>query len=288
MPPIFREEKETMYEAQNFGEEEHQPLMWLRGYPVYATHFIVLVFTGSMLITTLAMFAHSSLLFDWLSFQSLLVLRGEVWRIFTYGFVNPPSLQFVIDMLMFVWFGREVERYFGRRKFLWLYGYIYLVTPVLFTLIGLWLPMVRAGETGSFALFVAFATISPNALLMFNILAKWAALILVGIFSLMSLAYHDTAGLISLWATCGFAFAFVRRHQGHITLPDLRFWRRRPKLRVLPDLPSAKAAVAPSAKEDAQAEMDTLLDKIARSGIGSLTAKERARLERARERLMKK
>ena len=216
------------------------------------------------------------------------MLRGEVWRVASYGLVNPPSLQFVIDMLMFVWFGREVERYFGRKKYLWLYAYIYLVTPVLFTLLGLWLPMVRVGETGSFALFVAFATITPDAMLMFNVLAKWAALILVGIFSLMALAYHDTAGLISLWATCGFAFAFVRHHQGHISLPDLRFWRRKPKFRVLPDLPATGNETARSAREEAQAEMDALLDKIARSGIASLSAKERAKLEKARERLMKK
>jgi len=276
-----------MYDFQTSSDDEHQPLMWLRGYPVYATHFIVVVFTASMLVTTATMLFHSNVLFDWLAFQSPAVLRGEVWRIFTYGLVNPPSLMpFVIDMLMFVWFGREVERHFGRRKYLWLYLTIYLVTPVLFTLIGFRWPMGLLGETGSFAVFVAFATIYPEALLMFNILAKWAALILVAIYSLMFLAYHDTTGLISLWVTCGFAYVFVRHHQGHISLPDLRFWRRSTKLRVLPDLPKINGAE--SAKENAQVEMDALLDKIARSGIASLTAKEKAKLEKAREALMKK
>ena len=269
-------------------EDEHQPMMWLRGHPVYATHFIVLVFTGSMIVTALAKFFYSNFLFAWLSFQSPAVLRGEVWRVFSYGLVNPPSLQFVIDMLMFVWFGREVERYFGRRKFLGLYACIYLVTPALFTLIGLQRPMIVSGETGSFALFVAIATIYPNALLMFNILAKWAALVFVGLSTLMALADHDTPGLLSLWATCGFAFVFVLNHQDRFALPKLKFWRRGPKLRVLPDLPSAQAQSAPTAKENAQAEMDALLDKIARSGLGSLTTKERAKLAKARETLMKK
>ena len=36
------------------------------------------------------------------------------------------------------------------------------------------------------------------------------------------------------------------------------------------------------------AEIDALLDKIAQSGLGSLTAKERAKLEKGRERLLKK
>ena len=280
--------KTTMYELHTSSDDEHQPVMWLRGYPVYATHFIILVFTASMLVTTGTRFLNSNLMFDWLVFQSPAVLRGEVWRVISYGLVNPPSLQFVIDMLMFVWFGRETERYFGRRKFFWLYGFIYLVTPVVFTLIGRWIPLSRVGETGAFALFVAFATIFPNALLMFNILAKWGALILVGIFSLMALAGHDTPGLISLWATCGFSYAFVRHHQGHINLPNLKFWRRGPNLRVLPDLPVTQVQIAQSAKAEAQAEMDTLLDKIARSGMSSLSSKERTKLAKARDDMMKK
>ena len=43
------------------------------------------------------------------------------------------------------------------------------------------------------------------------------------------------------------------------------------------------------AREDAtMAEVDALLDKIAKSGIASLTPKERAKLEAAREGLMKR
>jgi membrane associated rhomboid family serine protease len=266
------------------SSDDHQPMFWLQGRAVYATHLLVLVFVGSMLVTTLLMlFRVQAWFFAWLPFTSAAVLQGQVWRIFSYGLVNPPSLPFVIDMLMFVWFGREVERFFGRRTFLVLYTGIYLVTPLLFTLIGLWLPIDLAGETGAFALFVAFATLYPGALLMFNVLAKWAALVLVGILSLMALAYHDWSGLLSLWATTGFAYAFVRHQQGHFSLPDFRFWRRGPQLRVLPDLPKAP----PTARENSRAEMDRLLDKIARSGMASLTAQERAQLARAREDMLK-
>ena len=40
--------------------------------------------------------------------------------------------------------------------------------------------------------------------------------------------------------------------------------------------------------QTATSEVDALLDKIAQSGIGSLTEKERARLESARAELLKK
>ena len=271
-------------------DEDHQPVTWLRGYPVYAAHLIVLVFAVSMIVTSLTMFFNVGHLFSWLPFSSELVLRGQVWRIFTYGLVNPPSLQLVFDLLFIAWFGCEVEKFFGRRKFLWLYAGIYLVTPLLFTLIGVWLPLVRAGEIGAFALFVAFATLYPNAVMMFDVLAKWAALILFGILTLMALAYHDTTGLISLWATSGLACAFVRHEQGAFTLPAIDWWKRKPKLRVLPDLPASlkKTAPAPVAKAASMVEIDALLDKIAQSGMASLTPKERAKLDAARDDLMKK
>jgi hypothetical protein len=270
--------------------EENQPVTWLRGYPVYAAHFIVLVYVVSLFATTIFMRFGAHAMLGWLEFNNAAVLQGEVWRVLTYGLVNRPSLQFVIDMFMIVWFGRELEKFFGRVVFFRLYACVYLVTPILFTGLGFWFPLELSGETGAFALFIAFATLYPNVALMFNILAKWAALILVGIFTLMALAYHDDVGLLSLWATSGLAFVFVRYQQGAITLPKFRLGRRQPKLRALPDLPAKKSSpVTLAPKTDAtMAEVDALLDKIAKSGMSSLTPKERAKLEAAREGLMKR
>ncbi|MBI5689502.1 MAG: rhomboid family intramembrane serine protease [Verrucomicrobia bacterium] len=272
--------------------DDHQPVTWWRGYPIFAAHFIVVVFCASMLLTTVMLFAGVGHWLGWLAFDSALVLRGQVWRILTYGLVNQPSIEFALDMLMIVWFGREVEQHFGRRRFFGLYAGIYLVTPVLFSLLGFWTPRTFAGETGAFALFVAFATLHPNAPLLFNILAKWAALVLVGIFALMALAARNWVQLIELGATCGLAYGFVRWQQGELRLPSWGLRKRQPPLRVLPDLPAGGSAdpKGPGAAGagGAMAEVDALLDKIARSGIRSLTAEERARLEAARADLLKR
>jgi len=211
-----------------------------------------------------------------------------VWRVFTFGLVNPPSLFFVVDMFMIVWFGRELEKTFGRRAFLLLYGGVYFLTPLLFTLIGLWTPMVASGEPGGFALFIAFAVLYPNVAVFFGVLAKWLAAIFVGIYSLMYLGGHNWTGMVTLWATTGFAFAFVRFQLGRITLPSWGRFRRGPKLRVLPGFKSDTAPVAKAGPEMAMAEIDALLDKIAQSGFASLTAKEKAKLESARADLLRK
>ena len=270
--------------------EEHQPVTYWSGHPIYASHFIVIVYCVLMIVTAVGGSAMYGVI-NWLGFDSQRVLDGQVWRLVTYGLLNFPSLGFAFDMLMLVWFGRELERTFGRKTYFFLYGGIYVVPTLVLTAVGLVRPTEFFGQPGALSLFVAFATQFPGMPVFFMLLAKWAALILVGLFTLMALASRNWTALILLWSTCGYAHLFVRHQQGMISLPRLRLWKRKPKLRVLPDLPAKKTAAvpAPAAKEDAtMAEVDALLDKIAKSGIGSLTPKERAKLEAAREGLMKR
>jgi hypothetical protein len=254
--------------------EEHQPVTWWRGHPIFAAHLIVVSFAASMIATAILMFAGWAGILGHLQFSSEAVWRGEVWRILTYGLVNQPSLWFAIDMLMIVWFGRELEKFFGRRK--------------LLTLLGLWQPTSLSGQRGAFALFIAFATLHPGAVMLFNLLAKWVALVFVGLQSLIFLSSRDLVGLITLWATVGFAFAFVRHQQGHFSLPRFSLPGRKPRLRVLADLPAKKRAEVDPGPDHTMAEVDALLDKIATSGIASLTSKERAKLDAARKDLLKK
>src|ERR1019366_10348758 len=109
---------------------------------------------------------------------------------------------------------------------------------------------------------------------------RWGPAILIGIFSLMAIAYHDWLGGASLWATSAFAFAAVRYERGELTLPRIRLPRRRPRLRVIDGgLGGGGGPQGAGAME----EVDALLDKIARSGISSLTKEQRARLGSARE-----
>jgi membrane associated rhomboid family serine protease len=283
----------TTMEGDGYGtyRPEHQPVTWVRGYPLYAAHFIVAVYVVSMIVTALLMAGPARFggVLTWLPFTAAEVHAGQVWRIFTYGLVNVPSVfPFVIDMLMMVWFGREVEKTYGRKKFFMLYGGIYLLPPLVLTALGPRLPGGMTGEFGALAIFVAFATIYPNVPMMFNVLAKWAAIILVGVYTLMALSANAWSWLIAICLANGFAYLFVRYERGDIELPKFRFPRRKPKLRVLPDLKPESPPAKRAAGETSMAEVDALLDKIATSGMASLTPKERAKLNAAREGLMKR
>jgi len=148
----------------------------------------------------------------------------------------------------------------------------------------------RTGLAGSlplhFGVFVAFATIYPSAELLLRITAKWTALILGAIYTLQLLAYHSWTDLVVLWTSIAAGFCFVRlRGVG----PELIWWENfkarlqpKPKFKVLP-----KSVPTRREEDDISEAVDPILDKIARSGIGSLTPSERRTLDRARNRLLK-
>ena len=269
------------------SSEEHQPITWIKGHPIYAAHALVLVFVVSMLATTILMGMGAQGLLSSLGFSSELVLRGEVWRIATYGLLNPPSIWFAIEMVMIVWFGRELEKFYGRRKFLTLYAGLYFLPPLVLTAFGLVQPNVLAGRSGSFGLFIGFATLYPNVAFFFNILAKWLAAILVALYTLVALSNRDMAGLIYLWTTVAFAHGFVRDQQGRFSFPSFASLRSKPAPEP-PARPASRSRSSDPAGAATMAEIDALLDKIAQSGIGSLTPKERARLDAARSEMKRR
>jgi hypothetical protein len=192
--------------------------------------------------------------------------------------------------LLFV-FGREVERFLGRRAYIALYGFLLVTPAALLTIWGLWERCAIAGSPElHFGIFIAFATIYPRVELLLRIQAKWVALILAAVYTLQLLAYHAWSDLMVLWTSIGVAFLFVELNGAG---PELAWWNTvkarfapRPKYRVLPK-PRARTASSRSESEDVYASIDPILDKISKFGIGSLTASERRQLDRERERLLK-
>jgi hypothetical protein len=125
-------------------------------------------------------------------------------------------------------------------------------------------------------------------------------LIFLGVQLLSYAAAHAWGQLLHSFSAAAFAFGYIRFQQGLWGFPQLPRFRlpgRGPKLRVLEAVPVVAAAPRPKTarlvvevdeEATALASIDPLLEKISRSGIGSLNAAERAQLELAREALLKK
>lgn len=272
--------------------DDYQPVAWMGRYPIHVTTLLVMVHVVCMIIGCLLIAIGAGSFLGVLAFDSAQVLSANrLWQIATYALVHSPSglIWFAIEMYMLFAFGREVERFIGRRAFIALYLLLLLVPPLFLCLWGLW---QRTGLAGSatihFAIFIAFAAIYPNVELFLRIMAKWVALIFVAAYSLQLLAYHGWSELAVLWLSVGLAYGFVElRGAG----PELAWltqwksrWRSKRALSVLPR-PGPRRAVEP---ENIYESIDPVLEKISRSGIASLTASERRALDRARNRLLKK
>ena len=268
--------------------DDYQPVTWVGRHAVHVTTLLVAVHAFAAIV---ACFLGGTHVLGYLAFDSALVLqRGEVWQLLTYAFVHSPAnlLWFAVEMYMLFAFGREVERFVGRRAFIVLYALLLLAPTAMLTLWGLG---QRVGIAGSpalhFAIFIAFAAIYPNVELLLRIQAKWVALALAGISTLQLLAYRDWSSMAVLWLSMGIGFAFIRlRGAG----PELEWWdalkarwQPKPKFHVVPRA-TPRRTVEP---ENIHESIDPVLEKISKYGINSLTASERRALDRARNRLLK-
>jgi membrane associated rhomboid family serine protease len=272
--------------------DDYRPVAWMGRYPVDVTTMLVgLHVACAVLACIFTAIPGLSGTLNFFVFDSARIWNGlQVWRLGTYAFVHSPStlLWFAIEMYMLFVFGREVERFIGRRAFIALY-LILLVTPaVLLTVWGLWQHSVLAGSPAlHFGIFVAFATIYPRAELFLRIMTKWVVLILAGVYTFQLLAYHAWSDLMVVWTSIGAAFLFIEMHGAG---PELAWWDAlkarfapRPKFHVVPKMRSSRSAEP----DDVYTSIDPILDKISKFGIGSLTASERRQLDRERERLLK-
>jgi rhomboid family protein len=278
--------------------DDYRPVAWMGRYPVDVTTMLVGLHVAVAILTALLAGVLGTLganpVGPYLQFYSPAVWPGgQVWRLFTYAFIHAPTpsglLWLAVEMYMLFVFGREVERFIGRRAYVGLYLVLVLLPTVILTLCGFWIPTTMAGSGAlHFAIFVGFATIYPNVQIFLRLAAKWVALILAAIGTLSALAANDWQTFVVLWTSIGAAFLFIElRGAG----PELVWWSDlkarfgpKPKFHVVQKARPRRVAEP----DDVYASIDPILDKISKFGMGSLTANERRQLDRERERLLKK
>src|SRR5262245_34955025 len=257
--------------------DDYRPVAWMGRYPVDVTTMLVGLHVAAAILTAILVAIGASSILSYLQFNGLAAWSSlQIWRVVTYAFIHPPTpsglLWFAVEMYMLSVFGREVERFIGRRAYIGLYLVLLLLPPVILTLFGSWIRTAMAGSGAlHFAIFIAFVTIYPNAQIFMRIPAKWVALILAAIGTLSALAANDWHTLVVLWTSIGAAFLFIEwRGAG----PELAFWEAlktrlapKPKFRVVPKMRSTGSAEP----DDVDASIDPILDKISKFGIGSLT-----------------
>jgi membrane associated rhomboid family serine protease len=273
---------------------EDRPVSYFRGYPIYCATILTVSYAVGVLATFFAKaFGALDTLVSLLAFDSAhSIVGGQIWQIFTYSFVDFPSFFTIIGLLFLYVSAVEIEKYIGRARFLTLYGVIVLIPVVSLSAVAMFLnfPLRFLGQTQiMIGLFIAFCTLYPGVQWGGFLTAKWVAIASLVLSSAIDLSSSDWVSLGELWLISGFSFGYIRFLQRGGELPSFSLpLRRRPKLRVVP---KPRSRARPSSIEitgNETSEIDPLLDKIAKHGLGSLTSQERAALERARAKLLEK
>jgi membrane associated rhomboid family serine protease len=244
---------------------------------------------------------------DWLMLDVSAVLRGQVWRLLTYAFLHDPGYvwHIVFNMLFLWWFGRDLEDLYGPREFLAFYLVSALLGGIAFTLAYNLPPHARycLGASGAVtAVLVLCACHYPNrTILLFFILPIpiWFFVL----FQIVPDAYQflialrrgqqegNTAVTVHL-AGAAFAYVYYKRRWRLLDLwTDFRSWQRhmsRPRLRVYreekaPSRVPFDSSASTAERDDMDARLDAVLEKVARTGRDSLTDEELQVLLRASE-----
>ncbi len=248
----------------------------------------------------------------WLALTSEGLRKGFIWQLLTFQFLHGGLFHLAGNLLMLWFIGRFVEHVLGARRFLFAYlgcgvvggllqGLLMLLFPAHF---GAVLVGASAGTSGLFAIFARLegeSTIRLNFII--PIRARTLLMISLGIALFFTLVpardgIAHAAHLGGLLA--GIGFVQLKWHHTYVPLPWVEWWQnRRLRIRIArppePVVPRPasrfRAEPAPSVatpKDFMASEVDPILDKISAHGIHSLTAEERAILEKAQKQMAKR
>ncbi len=272
------------------NSEDYYPITWVGKYPIYLTTALVIVQAVCLVATALLMAFGGGAVLVALTYSSESVLNDyTIWQFVTYPFINDPRgvIWFLVGLYFLFVFGREVEKFLGRKAFIYLYLALLLAAPLVLTAAGaLGHDSFYSGASAiHFGIFIAFVVIYPSAEIFFGFQAKWVALVLLGINSVQYLPGNQWAELGVLWVACGCAYGMMRlRGVSGFGMP-FETWEMKPEKPEKP-VKRKSAKRTKDADDDPYASIDPLLDKISKQGIASLTKRERERLEKAREALL--
>jgi membrane associated rhomboid family serine protease len=231
--------------------------------------------------------------------------HGEVWRLLSYAFAHDTQgwMHILFNMLFLWWFGTEIEVVYGTKEFLAFYLTAAVLSGLAFA--GAEWHQGGAGQvigaSGAVtAVMVLFALHYPTHRIYIWFLFPIPIWLFVG-FQVLQDTYLFTNNIPTRTAVAChlggalFGFVYYRLHWRILSLfgwlPNVRWkqlFRAQPKLRVYREEESQPVSVAappPGIRldEHLEAQLDAILEKLSRSGQGSLTPQERDILLRASE-----
>lgn len=236
------------------------------------------------------------------------------WTVFTYFFTHDEIFHILYNMLFLYWFGRLIDEYLGNRRLIGLYimgglagGFLYLAMYNLVPYFQNQADSARmlGASAAAFSVAVGAATLLPNYtfhLLFFGAVRIKYIVFFFIILSVAQSAGSNAGGNLAHLGGALMGFCYVKLLQNGTDLGRPINWIADSWNNLLKPKPAVKVSYRQRSSASTQAgpyssasssssistpdqdEVDTILDKISRSGYESLTREEKQKLFRASQR----
>ncbi len=239
------------------------------------------------------------------------VLRGEVWRLLTYAFLHSTvSVWHILGNMLFLWwFGRQVEERIGGREFLVFYLLAAVFAGVAYTAAAMaGLHPIRAPVVGASGAVLAVLLLSalwyPDQvihLFFFIPVPIWLVIVYLLARDAFSFLGKSNEGIATSAHLAGALFGYMYwkfewQFSGLFSGwgwggPEAAAKRGRARLRIYAPDEEPTPPAAPASRiddEQLEAQMDAILAKVSRVGMGGLTEAEKQTLLRASDTIRKK
>lgn len=218
-------------------------------------------------------------------------LAEKPWSVFTYMFLQEEFWHLFFNMLMLYYGGKIFLQYFSQRQLLYTYILGGLFGAVFFVMAFNIFPVFENLKGAAFALgssasvlsiLVAAATYQPeyrlNLLLLGQVKMKWIAITFV-LIDILTIPHGNSGGHIAHLGGALWGFLYVIMMKNNIDLSSM--FKRKTRIRVKSRNAEnyhqrAKTDEKYNAERaENQAEIDRILEKIAKNGYSSLNEKEK-------------
>jgi membrane associated rhomboid family serine protease len=218
------------------------------------------------------------------------VTQGRVWELVSYMFLHGGFTHLLFNMFGLVIFGSDLERWWGSRDFLKYYfitgigaGVIHVAAAYAFP--GGFPPsyiVPTIGASGAiFGILVAYAMAFPNrqVLLWFVIpVSARTMVILFGLIEVVTAFEHQGGDGVARFAHLGGMLV------GYVYLKQETLLRRAKRGLNSARTRAARPTESPEDDAERKEQIDRILEKISRDGMGSLSKEERRILAESAER----
>lgn len=242
-----------------------------------------LIITNAVVFVLQVLFRNLSggaVLETFFALQPEAISRFWVWQLLSYAFLHADFFHLLFNMLALWMFGSELENHWGSEIFLKIYLFSAFMGGLVTYVMDFWWNqgVVVGASGGVYGLLIAYAMVWPNREILFMMIFPMKAKFFVVILMLM-IAFSQ-GGRVAHMAHAGGllgGFLFVRYFSFFRNFLNFDFSFSR----YLQKKKFKKYQEEMEMRQNSQAKVDELLEKISRNGMKSLTKKERKFLNEA-------